>query len=78
VSGDGREHRAATRTPAIVDEAAWHRDAPNATFNVTDVSGDRAAASVEVDGSDAGIRIRLRRTGGSWLIDDADGIIGSE
>jgi len=78
VSADGREHRAATRTPAIVDEAAWHRDAPKATFEVTDVSGDRAAASVEVDGSDAGIRIRLRRTGGSWLIDDADGIIGSE
>ena len=75
VSADGREHRAATRSHAIVEEAAWRQDAPGATFDVTDVSGDRATASVQLEGSDPGIRIRLRKVRDTWLIDDADGII---
>lgn len=75
VSADGREHRAGTRGYAVVDEEAWHRDAPRATFEVTDVSGDRAEARVEVEGAEPNIRIRLRRSGGEWLIDDADGIV---
>ena len=73
VSADSREHQAAVSGVAIVEEADWRRAAPDAEFEVTDVSDEQATA--EIEGTDPKVRIRLRKAGGAWLIDDAEGIV---
>jgi hypothetical protein len=62
-------------------ESSWPEDLREADFEVLSVDGDRAQAELRVQdllGTAIRWRIKLRRTGPGWLIDDSNAVAAGD